>query len=1458
MERISSQSSQLSKYINKDLDPIKTDKEFLSFMLNGVANSTEGSMGSIEHEPGNKSCFELEGYEERGFIIANNETLLFFTNGQTTKVGMLKECEFEEILSVDYDCLPIDHVQGEFRVRNGCERVFYFYDCVNSDRRINVDRLERYWTDEYREWDRNGGEEPTQIYDCNLFRLNPIVDNICVEGVADSGGQLEIGMYYPVIEVLDSEQNVIYISEPGLGVLITEGQQELIGSFNIDNTDPLLGGVPKVDKSIKVKVEGLNTNFAFVRLNFIRAITGDGITRDAIRLGQLYPVNQETINITYDGFTSGDTFVDPSELLVPNVVYDTSCAMTQIQNRLVRMNLKDASYPFGEWQKAASRIKTTWRNKTIPYIKGQVETMPADEVVPIAIEFIIKDGTVSPPYHIPGRCLYDSNDYTIEQGTGCLMMNFKGLIKEDDVIKYSLTYKKYGIEKTVELEFTYQEQDNIRFTPVDEDVEVDCGDITDVILTVEDNAALSYLDVSFFISEPPDPNPIVPTEIDGYVSPFWSIEIEHLISKDDYQRIAGDLYGKLDLDSILALRELPLPKRWEIYNTAYKTGNNKGEMGYHEVEQTTYDIPINYCEDDFWGVDFCGNPLEGAKVRHHRLPDRKLIPVSSSFDSSLVNQIGLEFENIVYPHPDIVDHRILVGKRTEDTVLDNGISVPLRTKEIDDLEVTGFSYLPTEEDNRSVSFISPKVLIDNSYLQGGNHLKLNYYQTYGTDFRSFKGNHPGEFVIDLGSGKPTTDYRALIRPWNIAGIIGNGIEESSRTNFDVLKNLNIPPGSEYADEKTYVNFSTANNIKFLDLNWELDINGEYGDGEDGNRQRMKVGHTSLKRATNNVYTNLGAILYRPLDPCDKDGVYYKGGNWISKFEFTNHLFTGINGGFLKILLYALAVALAAATGGISLGLTSALLTIGGIAFAAALGFGSIMQALSDGNYDPFIKEDFGTDNKGGGGNGQSHYFFEFLNDTYIESKYRYDLLANSIDECGRRFDFDNLNNLSSLITYVERVIAYYNEEEEDLVLKPIPCPEAYLYNKDFHRTNCDKLRTGLDYSFDFCSKCINEFPNRIVYSQPAFENETQDAYSVTLANNFYDIPAHKGPITGCMYKRNKLFIHTTHTTFLKQPNPQILQTNQGSVYVGTGEFLALPEVELNETSTGYAGMQSRWGSYNTPYGYVWVDNIRGSVFLFDSKLQEISLQGLEQWSQENLPQGEAYVGYDPKFKRIIITNKDKFTYSYGIKEKSWLSWHSYLPNYIFNDSTHFYTLKDGVYQHLHQGSYLNFYGKKYDFVVEWGIPTPATQILNAIHYVDYPKMYDEENKTWIELPHATFDRMWIYNSNQSTGIQQLDYINQIENPYGNVEWGNPTVIRTNKNYKIGRIYDYSTGSPVYTKNVTGDYIDILPLNIDKDKSQYDLSYLNDKYVMIRLFSNNDFDIKQSLHFVNGQTLISIR
>lgn len=205
-----------------------------------------------------------------------------------------------------------------------------------------------------------------------------------------------------------------------------------------------------------------------------------------------------------------------------------------------------------------------------------------------------------------------------------------------------------------------------------------------------------------------------------------------------------------------------------MYDTATKTSDTEGTMGYYEVSNT-YPI-IKDCQgNSIWGTDASGNNLEGTPIRHHKLPTRSTFPLYKNYSTTggsdyQIATLGFDFDNITYPHPDIVGHMFFRAIRNEDdkTILDKGalMSAPLVNNQYyspsfrvnrptDNVGLLGFS---VNLEVNAVQFYSPITQFDKTLLNG-DYFEVE--QLYGEPvyFRTTQSYPtPGSFSGSLNVG----------------------------------------------------------------------------------------------------------------------------------------------------------------------------------------------------------------------------------------------------------------------------------------------------------------------------------------------------------------------------------------------------------------------------------------------------------------------------------------------------------------------------------------------------------------------------------------------------------------------------------------------------------------------------------------------------------------------------------
>lgn len=134
----------------------------------------------------------------------------------------------------------------------------------------------------------------------------------------------------------------------------------------------------------------------------------------------------------------------------------------------------------------------------------------------------------------------------------------------------------------------------------------------------------------------------------------------------------------------------------EVEDTAYRVGANYGRMAYYATEETYPEIKD--CKSgSFWGYDYCGNPLEGKKVRYHKVPTTKISPFIKEVDPNVVNS-SVEYHVTFTGNADIYSDLYITINYTVDGGATQSITFSLKVdNEIIPLDKTQITVLNSTE-----------------------------------------------------------------------------------------------------------------------------------------------------------------------------------------------------------------------------------------------------------------------------------------------------------------------------------------------------------------------------------------------------------------------------------------------------------------------------------------------------------------------------------------------------------------------------------------------------------------------------------------------------------------------------------------------------------------------------------------------------------------------------------------
>lgn len=316
---------------------------------------------------------------------------------------------------------------------------------------------------------------------------------------------------------------------------------------------------------------------------------------------------------------------------------------------------------------------------------------------------------------------------------------------------------------------------------------------------------------------------------------------------------------------------------------------------------------------------------------------------------------------------------------------------------------------------------------------------------------------------------------------------------------------------------------------------------------------------------------------------------------------------------------------------------------------------------------------------------------------------------------------------------------------------------VYNYNPGFSKQNKELVVSHLPADWGDVSK-RNHYPFRAIYSdkQNTDADNRVNNWLTYRPISYFDFPQNYGNLIALdSLKDSAILARFENKSLLYNQLLTIDTSNPKAAYIGNDKlFTQAPPMDYAETDQGYVGCQNKV-ILKTPYGAVTIDAKRGQVFLLNgAEARDLTDagSGVNRWFTVNLPfkitdsfpeintdnhfkDFGLHGVYDSNYKRIIITKLDyiplsdsithengkffivekdlkkeiflmdsdyfcnvSWTVSFNFVSNSWISFHSYLPNWYVGENNFFY-------------SGLNDYPNDFDVfvgIIDKGITTTTT------------------------------------------------------------------------------------------------------------------------------------------------------
>lgn len=229
-----------------------------------------------------------------------------------------------------------------------------------------------------------------------------------------------------------------------------------------------------------------------------------------------------------------------------------------------------------------------------------------------------------------------------------------------------------------------------------------------------------------------------------------------------------------------------------------------------------------------------------------------------------------------------------------------------------------------------------------------------------------------------------------------------------------------------------------------------------------------------------------------------------------------------------------------------------------------------------------------------------------------------------------------------------------------------------------------------------------------------------------------------------------------------------------------------------------------------------------------------------------------------------IQFSNSWTISYALeqtdRQASWVSWHSYLPNFYIHVPEKFYSWiygNDGLWQHNKKYHYQTYYGQLYPHIVEYNsLSNPLnTRIWNYLTLLTEAKRFDSKFNEYVDERFITFNKAILHNTRQCSGLLNL----KVKDLGVNVDYLNEQIVNNSdviidRNERDWTINDFRDIRIDYTQPIWDStlaslqneyYIDKIlnELSLDENKDWTQLESFRDKYLMIRLIFDTFANIK---------------
>jgi hypothetical protein len=358
----------------------------------------------------------------------------------------------------------------------------------------------------------------------------------------------------------------------------------------------------------------------------------------------------------------------------------------------------------------------------------------------------------------------------------------------------------------------------------------------------------------------------------------------------------------------------------------------------------------------------------------------------------------------------------------------------------------------------------------------------------------------------------------------------------------------------------------------------------------------------------------------------------------------------------------------------------------------------------------------------------------------------------------------------------------------------------YRYSIDHSSVNDYEVSFGIPVDYD-TELCPLAYDTVVKVSNPQDNLSHISNWKRFKPNSLFKIDAGRGSISNIVNMKDSLIVHTESTMYSVRFGESRMQLNNEEILLGTTRDFGRPIDIFGGVIEGYGGLQDPNSAVMLPSGYFWIDEAARRPYLFSGGVQELNIDDLAEWFDENLffkalqyksftrdqknPSGVYFdIGVDYGRNRLFIYKKDydipgakwngsfwidsdskkidvsnidnyvdnNFFIEYDLMTRRFLGSQYIEPEIMFNNRFNMYSVsKCQVWKHDDRTRFNNYYGVSHPLIIDIPIQVDnhVSASLGQINIIG--EIIEHVNGTKRELDGPMFDMYMVYTGKQSTG-----------------------------------------------------------------------------------------------------------